>query len=174
MKAEIFFESFDMEALMERFGKKIPGIGLMGKTFVKHPKNLESFALPIAKKIIKDKGFDVELKSIGIHADGSVVKSVSAEFGHINYAQVGVAALPIVKKLFEKKKPDHAALKALDLLDADAPALIRAGAAAVSDQKKEALISLLAEEYGTAITKKGNDLLEKKRLPVKLSGISVR
>ena len=173
MKATVTFASFDMEALLQRFGKKIPGIGLMGRTFVKHPKNLETFALPIARKALKDKGFDVELKSITLDADGAEVKGISAEFGHIDYAQVGVAALPLIKGLFEKKKPDHVALKALDVLGADAPALVRAAAATVSDAKKEKLICLLAGEYGPVLAEKGNAALEKKRLPVKVSGITV-
>lgn len=173
MKADVFFESFDMEGLLQRFGKKIPGIGIMGRTFVKHPKNLENFALPIARKIIKDKGFDVELKSITVNADGPTVKGMTVELGHIDYAQTGVAALPIVKALFEKKKPDHVILKALNELDADAPALIKAAAASVSDAKKEKLISLFAAEYGDMMAEKANGLLEKKRLPVKISGVAV-
>ena len=173
MKAEVFFESFDMEGLLQRFGKKIPGIGFMGKTFVKHPKNLESFALPIAKKVVKDKGFDVEIKSITVDADGPTVKGIAVELGHIDYAQVSVAALPIIRELLEKKKPDHVILKALTILDADAPALARATASTVSDAKKERLICLMAEEYSDLLAAKGNGLLEKKRLPVKLSGVSV-
>ena len=173
MKAEVFFESFDMEGLLQRFGKKIPGIGIMGRTFVKHPKNLESFALPIARKLVKDKGFDVEIKSITVDADGPVVKGMAVELGHIDYAQVGVAALPVAKALFEKKAPEHVMLKALDILGADAPALVKAAASSVSDAKKEKLICLFAEEYGDLAAEKGNALLEKKNLPIRLSGIAV-
>ena len=173
MKADVFFESFDMEALLQRFGKKIPGIGLMGRTFVKHPKNLETFALPIVKKMIKDKGFDVEVKSITINAEGSDVKGVSVEFGHIDYAQTAVAALPLIKSLIAKKAPEHAALKALDIVDGDAPALIRAVCASVSDGKKEKLAALAVTEYGGLLVKKGNGFLEKKRLPVKIAGVAL-
>lgn len=173
MKADVFFESFDMEGILQRLGKKIPGIGIMGRTFVKHPKNLEGFLLPIAKKILKDKGFDVELKSITVNADGADVKGMTIELGHIDYAQNGIAALPIINELLKKKKPDHVMLKAIDVLDADAPALIKATASSVSDAKKEKLICLIAEEYGDLLAAKGNGLLEKKQMPVKISGIAV-
>ena len=173
MKAEIVFESLDMAAMMDRFGKKIPGIGLIGKTFVKNPKNLETFALPAVKKILKDKKLDVEVKKITINANGPAVESVIAEFGRIDYAGVGVAALPIAGSLLKKKNPEHPVLKLMDVLGTDAESLVRTGASNVSDAKKELLLKTAVEEYQTPIVEKINGLIKKKKLPAAVSAVRI-
>ncbi len=173
MKTEIVFESFDMAAMMERFGKKIPGLGLIGKTFVKNPKNLETFALPAVKKILKDKNLDVEVKKITINADGPAVRSVETEFGRIDYANLGAAALPLAEELLKKKKPESPALKLLEILGDDAETLIRSGAANVSDAKKELLLKTAAAEFQPQICDKLNGVLAKKKLPAKVAAVRV-
>ena len=173
MKAEIVFETLDMAAMMDRFGKKIPGLGLFGKTLVKNPKNLETFALPAVKKILKDKKLDVEVKKITINAEGSSVSSVSAEFGQIDYAGVGVAALPMIGELLQKKKPEHPVLKLLDVLGPDAQTLIRTGAANVSDAKKELLLKTAVTEYQSLLVEKLNGLIAKKKLPAEVAAVRI-
>lgn len=172
MKAEIVFESFDMAGIMDIFGKKIPGLGFFGKTFVKNPKNLESFALPAVKKILKDKNIDVEVTKITINADGPNVQGVAMELGRINYASVGTAALPMLEDILKKKKPESPILKMMDILGSDSETLVRSFAANVSDAKKERLIETAVTEFQPQICEKFNGFIAKKKLPVKVAAVN--
>lgn len=173
MKAEIVFETFDMAAIMDTFGKKIPGLGLFGKTFVKNPKNLETFALPAVKKMLKDKNLDMELKKITINADGSDVRGVSFEFGLIDYAGVCAAALPMLVDTLQKKKPESLALKSLEILGPDTETLVRLAAANVSDAKKERLLQSAVAGYQPQILEKLNGALSKNQLPASVGAVKI-
>ena len=190
MKTEILFSAFDTEALLARFGKKIPGAGLLGKTLLKHPKKLGDLALPLAKKIIRDKGFDMELTGITVNADNAVVKSVVVDVARINYAQVGVAALPMVKQFLHRDltaQDVKAAMEKLDLPDNEAfakvkeaassqddvPSMIRAAAGAIGDAEKLTLAKALLTAYQDKLCELGNSLLAKKRLPATVSSVTL-
>ncbi len=190
MKTEILFASFDTEGLLARFGKKIPGAGLLGKTLLKHPKKLGDLALPLAKKIIRDKGFDMELDSITVNADNAVVKSVVVDVARINYAQVGAAALPMAEQFLHRPLtaqdvvdamekidlPDNEAfakVKAAAAAQTDVPAMIRAGAAAISDAEKLALAKAFLTAYQGKLCELGNGLLGKKRLPATVAAVKL-
>ena len=190
MRAEISFSSFDTEALLARFGKKIPGAGLLGKTLLKHPKKLGDLALPLAKKIIKDKGFDMDLTGITVNAENAVVKSVVVDIARINYAQVGVAALPMAAQFLHREPTAEDVTEAMDKVDLpddealaavkeavtaqnDVPAMIRAGAGAVSDDEKLTLAKNLLTAYQEKLCEKGNELLAKKRLPATVSAVTL-
>ena len=190
MKTEIIFSSFDTEALLARFGKKIPGAGLLGKTLLKHPKKLGDLALPLAKKIIKDKGFDMDLRGITVNADNAVVKSVVVDVARINYAQVGVAALPMAEQFLHRAPTVQDVTDAMEKVDLpdneafarvkeavaaqnDVPAMIRAGAAAISDAEKLTLAQALLTAYQDKLCEAGNDLLAKKRLPATVCAVTL-
>lgn len=190
MKTEIRFAFFDTEALLARFGKKIPGAGLLGKTLLKHPKKLGDLVLPLAKKIIKDKGFDIELDSITVNADNAVVKSVEVNITRINYAQVGEAALPLAEHFLHRELTAQDVTDALDKIDlpdneafakvkaavaaqGDVSAMISAGAAAVSDAEKLALAKAFLAAYQDKLCKLGNGMLEKKRLSAAVSSVTL-
>ena len=190
MDAKILFSSFDTQAILARFGKKLPGTGLLGKTLLKHPKKLGDLALPIAKKLIKDNGFDMELNSITVDAEDAAVKSVTVGLGKINYAQVGVAALPLAQKLLHKEITPQDVLDALEKVDlpdseafakakeaasaeSDVPAMIRAAAGAVSDAEKPELAKQLLAAYQEKLCEKGNSLLQKKHLAASISAVDI-
>ena len=188
MKAEIFFSTFDTAALLARFGKKIPGAGLLGKTMLKHPKKLGDLALPLAKKVIRDKGFDMDLTAITVNAEDAAVKSVSVDVARVNYAQVGVAALPLAERFLHRAPTAQDvtdAMEKLDLPDSEAFAkvkeavsgktdvadMIRAGAAAISDAEKLELAKAFLTAYQDKLCEKGNGLLAKKRLPATVASV---
>ena len=190
MKAEVLFATFDTAALLDRFGKKIPGAGLLGKTLLKHPKKLGDLALPLTKKFIKDYGFDMELNSISVNAEDAAVKSVSVEVSRINYAQVGAAALPLAKRFLRRDvtaEDVNGLLEKIDLPDSDALAkvkaavegktdvaeLIRAAAAALNDDETRALANALLGAYQEKLCEKGNCLLQKKRLSATISSVTL-
>ena len=190
MDAKILFSAFDTQAILDRFGKKLPGAGLLGKTLLKHPKKLGDLALPLAKKMIKDNGFDMELNGITVEAEDAAVKSVTASFGRINYAQVGVAALPLAQKLLHREitpedvrealekaeLPDSEAFaraKEAAAAESDVPAMIRAAAGAVSDAEKPELAKQLLAAYQEKLCEKGNSLLQKKRLAASVCAVTV-
>lgn len=190
MDAKILFSSFDTQSILARFGKKLPGAGLLGKTLLKHPKKLGDLALPFAKKIIKDRGFDMELNSITVDAEDAAVKSVTVGFGKINYAQVGVAALPLAQKLLHKKITPQDVQDALEKVDlpgseafakakeaaaaeSDVPAMIRAAVGAVSDAEKPELAKQFLAAYQEKLCEKGNSLLQKKHLAATVSAVDI-
>ena len=190
MDAKILFSSFDTQSMLAKFGKKLPGAGLLGKTLLKHPKKLGDLALPIAKKLIKDNGFDMELNSITVDAEDAAVKSVTVGLGKINYAQVGVAALPLAQKLLHKEITPQDVLDALEKVDlpdseafakakeaasaeSDVPAMIRAAAGAVSDAEKPELVKQLLAAYQEKLCEKGNSLLQKKHLAASVSAVDI-
>ena len=190
MDAKILFSSFDTQAILARFGKKLPGAGLLGKTLLKHPKKLGDLALPFAKKLIKDRNFDMELNSITVDAEDAAVKSVTVGFGKINYAQVGVAALPLAQRLLHKEITPQDVLDALEKVDlpdseafakakeaasaeSDVPAMIRAAAGAVSDAEKPELAKQLLAAYQEKLCEKGNSLLQKKHLAASISAVDI-
>ena len=190
MKAEVLFSSFDTAALLDRFGKKIPGGALIGKALLKHPKKLGDMALPLAKKFIKDNGLDMDLTGINVNADGAAVKSVAVDVDRVDYAQVGVAALPLAEKYLHRPVTAEdvtGALEKLDLPDNDAlakvkeavagqtdvPAMIRAAAASLSDGEKLALAKALLSAYQEKLCEKGNGLLSKKRLGAVISAVTL-
>ncbi len=190
MKTEILFSTFNTEALLARFGKKIPGAGLLGKTLLKHPKKLGDLALPLAKKFIRDKGFDMDLRGITVNADNAVVKSVVVDVARINYAQVAAAALPMAAQFLHREPtaqdvteamekidlPDNEALakvKEAVAAESDVPAMIRAGAAAITDAEKLTLAKALLAAYQDKLCEKGNGLLAKKRLPATVSAVTL-
>ena len=184
MKAEVLFATFDTAALLDRFGKKIPGAGLLGKTLLKHPKKLGDLALPLAKKFIKDHGFDMELNSIAVNAEDTAVRSVSVEVTRVNFAQVGAAALPLAKKFLHR---DVTAEDVTGLLENDALAkvkaavegktdvteMIRAAAAALNDDEKLALAKAVLGAYQEKLCEKGNGLLQKKKLSATISSVTL-
>ena len=190
MKAEVLFSTFDTAALLDRFGKKIPGAGLLGKTLLKHPKKLGDLALPLAKKFIKDHGFDMELNSIAVNAEDTAVRSVSVEVTRVNFAQVGAAALPLAKKFLHRDVTAEdvtGLLEKIDLPDSDALAkvkaavegktdvteMIRAAAAALNDDEKLALAKAVLGTYQEKLCEKGNGLLQKKKLAATISSVTL-
>ena len=190
MNAEVIFSAFDTQSILARFGKKLPGAGLLGKTLLKHPKKLGDLALPLAKKIIKDRGFDMELNGITVAAEDAAVKSVTASFGKINYAQVGAAALPIAQKLLHKDITPQAVLDALEKVElpdseafarakeavsaqSDVPAMIRAAVDAVGEADVPALAGQLLAAYQEKLCEKGNGLLMRKKISATVSALRI-
>ena len=190
MEAKILFSAFDTQSILAKFGKKLPGAGLLGKTLLKHPKKLGDLALPVAKKMIKDHGFDMELNSITVDAEDAAVKSVTVGLGKIDYAQVGIAALPLAQKLLHREITPEDVVDALDKVDlpdceaferareaaaaeSDVPAMIRAAVGAVSDAEKPELAKQFLAAYQEKLCKKGNSLLEKKHLAAAVSSVEI-
>ena len=188
MKAEVLFSSFDTQALLARFGKKIPGVGLMGKTLLKHPKKLGDLGLPLARKLIKDHHLEMELGGIDVQAENAVVKSVSVDVTRINYAQVGVALLPVLQNRLRRtitpqdvtdalekvELPDNGSLdkvKAAVAAQSDVPNMIRAAADSLSDSEKLALAKAFVSAYQEKLCEKGNSLLTKKGLAAKIAAV---
>ena len=186
MKAEVLFSSFDTAALLDRFGKKIPGGALLGKTLLKHPKKLGDIALPLAKKLIKDHGFDMDLT---VNAENAAVRSVTVDVDRVNYEQVGVAALPLAERFLHRAPTAEdvtGALEKIDLPDneafakvkeavsgqTDVPAMIRA-AATLTDGEKLSVAKALLSAYQEKLCEKGNGLLSKKRLGAVISSITL-
>ena len=190
MKAEVFFATFDTAALLDRFGKKIPGFGLLGKTMLKHPKKLGDFALPLAKKIIKEKGFDMDLSAITVNAEDAVVKSVSVDVARVNYAQVATAALPLAKRFLHREPTAQDVTDAMEKLDlpdneafakvkeavagkTDVADMIRAALSALSDGEKLELAKAVLSAYQDKLCGLGNGLLAKKHLPATVSSVKL-
>ena len=188
MRAEVFFSTFDTAALMDRFGKKIPGFGLIGKTMLKHPKKLGDFALPLAKKLIKDRGFDMDLTAITVNAEDAVVKSVSVDVARVNYAQVATAALPLAQRFLHREPTAQDVTDAMEKLDlpdneafakvkeavagqTDVPSMIRAALSAVSDAEKLELAKAFLAAYQDKLCEKGNGLLAKKHLSATVASV---
>ena len=190
MEAKILFSAFDTQAILARFGKKLPGAGLLGKTLLKHPKKLGDLALPVARKMIKDNGFDMEWNNITVEAEDAAVKSVTVGIGRIDYAQVGVAALPLAQKLLHREIAPEDVLDALNKVElpdceafdkakeavaaeSDVPAMIRAAVGAVSDAEKPELVKQFLAAYQEKLCEKGNSLLQKKHLAATVSSVDV-
>ena len=190
MRAEVFFSTFNTAALLDRFGKKIPGFGLLGKTMLKHPKKLGDFALPLAKKIIKDKGFDMDLTGITVNAENAAVTSVSVDVARVNYAQVGVAALPLAERFLHRAPTAQDVTDAMEKLDlpdneafakvkeavagkTDVADMILAGAAVLSDAEKLALAKAVLAAYQDKLCEMGNGLLAKKGLPATVASVTL-